>query len=151
MAENMVTGGMGFFGLYLARELLADGESVVLFQRRRELPPSAADLKGKVEIFSSDISNPIHLLEAAKKYNVNCIYHAAALLSKDCDESAIAGFKVNVVGTMNVLEASPYSWHKRHYLCQFWSYLWYRNPPQEGLQRYPSENRKHVQYYQGML
>ena len=106
MAKNLVTGGMGFFGLYLARELLADGEEVVLFQRRRELPPSAADLKGKVEIFSSDIGNPMYIVEAAKKYNVNCIYHAAALLSKDCDENAMAGFRVNVVGTMNVLEAA---------------------------------------------
>ena len=106
MGRNLVTGGMGFLGIHLVRELLANGEEVILFQRRRELPPSAADLKGNVEIFSGDIGNGVHVLEAAKKFNVNCIYHTAALLAKDCDENAMAGFRVNVVGTMNVLEVA---------------------------------------------
>ena len=57
MATNLITGGMGFVGAYLARELLAEGEEVVLFQRRSKLPSSLADLEGKVKIISGDISN----------------------------------------------------------------------------------------------
>lgn len=106
MARNLVTGGMGFFGVYLARKLLADGEEVVLFQRRRELPRSAADLEGKVKIVSGDIGNWVHVVDAVKSNNIDCIYHAAALLSKDCAESPATGFRVNIVGTMNVLEAA---------------------------------------------
>jgi len=68
MARNLVTGGMGLFGSYLARELLADGEEVILFQRRSKLPPSAADLEGKVEIHSGDITNWVQVLEVLKKY-----------------------------------------------------------------------------------
>jgi nucleoside-diphosphate-sugar epimerase len=106
MTKNLVTGGMGFLGVYLARQLLADGEEVVLFQRRSELPPSAVDLEGKLEIFSGDIGNWVHVVEAIQKHNIDSIYHSAALLSKDCEESAANGFRVNVIGTFNVLEAA---------------------------------------------
>lgn len=106
MARNLVTGGMGLFGSYLARELLADGEEVILFQRRSKLPPSAADLEGKVEIHSGDITNWVQVLEVLKKYDIDTVYHTAALLSKDCEESAANGFRVNLVGTVNILEAA---------------------------------------------
>ena len=106
MARNLVTGGFGLFGTYLARELLADDEEVVLFQRRSKLPPSAADLEGRVEIRSGDISNWVQVLEVLKKYDIDTVYHTAALLSKDCEESAANGFRVNVLGTVNILEAA---------------------------------------------
>jgi nucleoside-diphosphate-sugar epimerase len=38
MARNLVTGGFGFIGSYLLRQLLEDGEAVVIFQRRK-IPP----------------------------------------------------------------------------------------------------------------
>ncbi len=106
MARNLVTGGFGLFGTYLARELLAGGEEVVLFQRRSKLPPSAADLEGKVEIRSGDIGNWVQILEVLKKYDIDTLYHTAALLSKDCEYSAANGFRVNVLGTVNILEAA---------------------------------------------
>lgn len=106
MARNLVTGGLGFFGLYIARQLLADGEQVVLFQRRSTPPPSAEDVKDRVKIVSGDISNWVHVVEQVKSNDIDCIYHAAALLGKDCAESPATGFRVNVIGTLNVLEAA---------------------------------------------
>jgi nucleoside-diphosphate-sugar epimerase len=106
MSASLITGGMGFLGTYLARLLLNRGDEVVLFQRRNVLPPSAADLEGRVEICSGDISNWVHVLEALQKYRVDSVYHTAALLSKECGESAASGFRVNVVGTVNILEAA---------------------------------------------
>lgn len=106
MTRNLVSGGLGFLGVYVARQLLADGEEVVLFQRRSKLPPSAADLEGKVEICSGDIGNWVHVVEAIKKHHIDSIYHSAALLGKECEESAASGFRVNVIGTFNVLEAA---------------------------------------------
>ena len=106
MAINLITGGMGFVGAYLARELLAEGEEVVLFQRRIKLPPFLADLEGKVKIISGDVSNWVHVVDAVKSNDVDCIYHTAALLSKDCHASPAVGFQVNVVGTFNILEAA---------------------------------------------
>ena len=108
MAKNLITGGFGLFGTYLARELLADGEEVILFQRRSNLPPSAADLEGSVEIHSGDIGNWVQVLEVLKKYDIDTVYHTAALLSKDCEYSAANGFRVNVAGTVNILEAARF-------------------------------------------
>ena len=106
MSRNLITGGTGLFGIYLARQLLADGEEVVLFQRRAELPRGAADLAGRVEIASGDVGEWVHVLEAIRRYRVDCIYHTAAILGSACEASAASGFRVNVVGTMNVLEAA---------------------------------------------
>ena len=106
MGKNLITGGAGFFGSYLARHLLGEGEEVILFQRRDRLPPGAKDLEGKVKICSGDISNWVHVLEAVKSHSVDCIYHSAALLTRDLERSAILGFRVNIEGTINVLEAA---------------------------------------------
>lgn len=106
MGKNLITGGLGFVGVHVARQLLAEGEEVVLFQRRSQLPRSAADLEGKVKIVSGDISNWVHVVDAVKSNNVSCIYHVAALLGKDCADSPARGFQVNLVGTFNILEAA---------------------------------------------
>ena len=97
---------MGFLGIYLARELVNRGEKVVLFQRRSQLPPSARDLEGQVEIVSGDIRHWVDVTGAARKYGVDCVYHNAALLGRDCDASAWNGFEVNMLGTMNILETA---------------------------------------------
>ena len=106
MSRNLITGGTGLFGVYLARQLLADGEEVVLFARRVELPPGAADLAGRVELAGGDVGEWVHVLETVRRYKVNCVYHAAAVLSAACEASASSGFRTNVGGTLNVLEAA---------------------------------------------
>ncbi|MFI5341523.1 MAG: NAD-dependent epimerase/dehydratase family protein, partial [Candidatus Methylomirabilales bacterium] len=73
---------------------------------RAELPQGAADLAGRVEIAGGDVGEWVHVLEAVRQYRVDCIYHAAAILSAACEASAASGFRTNVVGTMNVLEAA---------------------------------------------
>jgi nucleoside-diphosphate-sugar epimerase len=106
MSRSLITGGTGLVGGYLARQLLAEGEAVVLFQRGATLPRGAADLAGRVEIASGDVGEWVHVLDAVRRHRVDCIYHAAAILSAACEASPPTGFRVNVVGTMNVLEAA---------------------------------------------
>lgn len=106
MSRNLITGGTGLVGIHLARRLLADGEEVVLFQRQADLPHGAADLAGRVEIACGDVGEWVHVLDAVRRHRVNCIYHAAAVLSAGCEASAAGGFRTNVGGTLNVLEAA---------------------------------------------
>lgn len=106
MSRNLITGGTGLVGVYLARQLLADGEEVVLFARRAELPGGAADLAGRVALAGGDVGELVQVLEAVRRYRVDCIYHSAAVLSAACEASAAAGFRTNVGGTLNVLEAA---------------------------------------------
>jgi len=131
MAKNLITGGFGLFGTYLARELLSDGEEAILFQRRSNLPPSAADLQGSVEIHSGDIGNWVQVFEALKKYGVDTVYHTAALLSKDCEYSAANGFRVNVTGTINILEAARLLGVKDVIFVSSGATYGLRNPPKQ--------------------
>jgi nucleoside-diphosphate-sugar epimerase len=106
VSRNLITGGTGLVGVYLARQLLADGEEVILFARRPELPRGAADLAGRVELAGGDVGEFVHVLETVRRYRVDCIYHSAAVLSATCEASAASGFRTNVGGTLNVLEAA---------------------------------------------
>lgn len=106
MSRNLITGGTGLVGVYLARQLLADGEHVALLARRPALPPGAADLAGRVELAAGDIGELVHVQEAVRRFRVDCIYHTAAILSAACEASAASGFRTNVGGTLNVLEAA---------------------------------------------
>ncbi len=106
MGRNLITGGLGGIGAYLARQLVEDGEDVVLFQRRILPPPGKEDLKGKTKIISGDVSNLVQVMEAVKNNNIDCIYHTAVLLVRDCEENPSRGYEINVGGTVNVLEAA---------------------------------------------
>jgi UDP-glucose 4-epimerase len=86
--------------------LSEENEEVVLFQRRDKLPPSMADLEGKVEVVSGDVGNWVQVLDVVSKYDIETIYHNAAIMSRDCEASPANGFRVNVQGTFNILEAA---------------------------------------------
>lgn len=106
MRRNLITGGMGLMGRSVARLLLEAGEEVVLFDTSDELPPSAADLKGKVRILTGDIGNWVHVLDAVKESKPDTIYHFAALLLAILEKYPATGFKINLEGTYTILEAA---------------------------------------------
>lgn len=106
MGRNLITGGMGLIGRSIAKQLVADGEEVFLFDSQAELPPSASDLEGKVNILVGDITNWVHVVEAVRASNPDCIYHNAALLLALLEKYPAMGYRVNLEGTFNVLEAA---------------------------------------------
>lgn len=128
MGKNLVTGGFGFMGRYLARQLIEEGEEVVLFQRRRTPPPGTEDLKNKVTIVSGDVSNWVHVLDVIKNNPIDCIYHTAALLVRDCEESPAAGYRVNVEGTFNLLEAARI-FGVQNFIFVSSAFIYCSNPP----------------------
>jgi len=104
---NLITGGLGFLGASLARQLVMEhGEEAILFQRTAVIPPGAEDLKPRVKVVAGDVSNWVDVSDAVKTYHPDCIYHTAALLSGPCEAKPSAGFNVNLVGTFNILEVA---------------------------------------------
>lgn len=100
---TLVTGG-GFIGSHLARELVNRGEKVVVL----DISPDTRlvkDILGKILLVVGDVSDPSEVFRVVKEHDVREIYHTAALLIDDCEANPLRALKVNVEGTVNLLES----------------------------------------------
>jgi nucleoside-diphosphate-sugar epimerase len=100
----LVTGGTGFLGAYIIRELVSRGYSVRGIRRKNQLPffipPSFFQ---KVEWVEGDILDIAGLEDAMS--GVNAVIHAAAMVSLIAREKS-AMFKTNIEGTTNLVNAA---------------------------------------------
>ena len=100
----LITGGAGFIGSALAREFLARGEEVVVFDKVVDDAFLAGEKK--VTRIRGDITNWPEVMNAVKGRNVGCIFHLAAILSAVCEANPWAALSINALGTQYVLEAA---------------------------------------------
>ena len=109
MAEKaLVTGVLGCLGAWTARALLDDGVEVVGFDlgnASRRLELVLGEDVGRVTILQGDITDRAALDRALDEHAITRVIHLAALQVPFCREDPVLGARVNVVGTMNVLEA----------------------------------------------
>ena len=109
MAERaLVTGVLGCLGAWTARALLDDGIDVVGFDlgdafHRLELV--LGEDAGRVTLVQGDITDRAMLDRSLDEHEITRVVHLAALQVPFCREDPVLGARVNVVGTMNVLEA----------------------------------------------
>lgn len=104
MQENkniLVTGGTGFLGAYIIKELITAGYAVRAIRRSTKLPAFIpASVWEKVEWVEGDVLDVISLEDAMK--GMNAVIHAAAIVSfHRRDREAM--YQVNVEGTANVV------------------------------------------------
>ena len=105
----LVTGGTGFIGSYVVRDLLQMGEEVVCYQRSgitpllRELVPQ--EHLSKVKIVQASVADTLDLFDAVRKHNVDTIVHLSYSLYPESEIAPIS-LRVNVIGTNNVFEAA---------------------------------------------
>jgi dihydroflavonol-4-reductase len=100
----LVTGGTGFLGTYIIRELVESGYSVRAIRRSGPMPFFMPDaIREKVEWVHCDIRDPLGLEDAMA--GVDAVIHAAAkvsFLKKDRREM----YSVNIDGTAHVVNAA---------------------------------------------
>jgi len=109
----LVTGGLGFIGSHICRELLKKGERVVVFdnfsQGKLEFLKKirVPDIEDKIEIVGGDITDFACVFETLKEYGIKKIIHTAAItFIPTAIKKPSLTFKVNTVGSFNLLEAS---------------------------------------------
>lgn len=118
MSKIFITGGAGFIGSFLAKELLENGDEVIIYDAfLNYVDPNKSHyhhylnlrlnvLNGKVEIVRGDIRNKGLLLRTLNKYRPDKVVHLAALpIATASDQFSEDAMTINLNGTVNVLEA----------------------------------------------
>jgi UDP-glucose 4-epimerase len=111
MAETyFITGAQGCIGSWIVKALIERGDDAVVFDRsddsRRLSAIMNADDLGRVRFMPGDITDGNAVLSSLKKSGANRVIHLAGLQVPTCKADPVAGALVNVVGTLNVFEAS---------------------------------------------
>ena len=106
----LVTGGAGFVGAYLVREILANGGSVVVFDENpvanvlaRVVPDLPAD---SVRMVAGSTQNALALMRTCQVERVDRIVHLASPLTQSIADDPPAGVAGACVGTANVFEVA---------------------------------------------
>lgn len=97
----LVTGGFGFIGWHISRELSSRGDEVAALSRN---PPS--DISDGIKAIKGDVSHLSSVISALKESGAEFIVHSAALLTAESQRNPVLSFDVNVKGALNVLEAA---------------------------------------------
>src|SRR4051794_28084226 len=105
----LVTGVLGCIGAWAARQLLAEGASVVGFNlgdstHRLDLVLGAA-ARDRLVLVQGDVTDPDAVGAALDAHGVTHVIHLAALQIPACRANPALGARVNIAGTVNVFEA----------------------------------------------
>jgi len=96
----LVTGGTGFLGSELIKQLTDKGLAVRALKRENSKIPPVIDNNSLIEWFIADINEPSNLEDAFE--NVTQVYHCAAFVSLSSKHKKQL-FHVNIDGTSNVV------------------------------------------------
>lgn len=105
----LITGGYGFIGAWIARNLLARGDSVWVYDlkedaRRLRLVLPEEQVK-RVTFVPGDVTDLGRLTRAIREHAITHVIHLAGLQVPTCRADPMLGAKVNVLGTLAVFEA----------------------------------------------
>lgn len=101
----LVTGGAGFIGSYLVRELVNQGKKVVVYDFNQNAS-YIADCIDRVTYVYGDVADMPHLMSVIADHGVEVIFHLAYMLVPDSDERMGWAIQTNCAGFQNVMEAA---------------------------------------------
>jgi UDP-glucose 4-epimerase len=107
----LITGGTGFIGSRIVRDLVREGAQVVVYdwypeKLALERLLTEKEIATQVKIIQGDVTNFAHLTGVIKEYQTETIVHMAALLLHDVNANPLRGVKINCEGTVAVFEAA---------------------------------------------
>ena len=108
----LVTGGAGFIGSYLVRELVSEGKKVVVLDFTSDAS-YLADCMDKITFVYGDVADMPHIVDVMARYGVTYVFHLAYMLVPDTDDRLSTAIRVNCGGFHNVMEAARITKVKR--------------------------------------
>ena len=111
----LITGGSGLVGANVARMLLDRGERPVLFDvaiNEKLLRAVGVD-PGAIPTIRGDVADMPALIGALRDHGVERVIHLAAFLGEEVQRRPYNGVQLNLMGTVNVLEAARLEGVKR--------------------------------------
>ncbi|MDO8625813.1 MAG: SDR family NAD(P)-dependent oxidoreductase [Candidatus Diapherotrites archaeon] len=102
----MVTGGAGFIGSTLSRELLAEGANVFVYDNFLSgIESNISEIADRITLIRDDIRSP-QLESVLKKNQIDFVFNLAAMpYIPDCYDKPFEFFDINATGAMNVMLA----------------------------------------------
>ena len=103
----LVTGGSGFIGTWVLRELIQRGATPVVYdlaegtERWQRILGDAADA---VRFVEGDLTDRGALHQAFRQHSISHVIHLGALLTPDCQDNPWLGCQVNVLGSVAIFE-----------------------------------------------
>jgi len=104
----LVTGGTGFIGSYLVKELIRRNLDVVVFDYRPDLS-LLREVKDKCKIISGDLAYSSEIFTAVFENKITDIFHLGSILAEICEQKPSTALRINIEGTLNLLEAARVS------------------------------------------
>ena len=103
MNNILVTGGAGYIGSHIVEQLTKTKDRIIIFDN---LETGYKKLINKKAIFvKGDIKNFNHLSQIIYKYKINSIIHLAAYLNiSEAEKNKKKYYKINVIGTLNLIK-----------------------------------------------
>lgn len=101
----LVTGGNGFIGSHILNQLVNLGHEVANIDVS-DPSPIAREVESEVTFIEGDVTDPVDVYDTVARFDPDRIVHMAAMLGRPSEVQPRRAFRVNVDGSLNVLEAA---------------------------------------------
>ena len=101
----LITGATGFIGSHLAERLAGEGAEVTLAVEPGASKANVADILDRVRVREADLRDVQTVQQLVQGCQPSIVYHLAAVGVTDPGVSPTLAAQVNVLGTLNLLEA----------------------------------------------
>src|SRR5712692_9314897 len=101
----LVTGGLGAIGSWVVRRLLDEGQPFLVYDWRADFS-LLPDLEREITFVQGDLLDRDRLAGVVREAGVRRILHLAALMPPPCEEDPALGYRVNLLGALNVFDVA---------------------------------------------
>ncbi len=101
----LITGGMGVIGSMVARKFVQEGHRPVIMARHLDRS-LIRPIEDQVDIELCDVLDLPRILSLIQSYKITHIIHTAALIGALSHKNPPQSININVIGTLNILEAA---------------------------------------------